>query len=85
MASLTDEKRQEIRQEIAGVLSREHEEVSLTKADLKAAVDAADQWVDDNRASYNSALPAAAQSGLTASQKARLLQFVVQKRFVEGV
>ncbi len=52
----------------------------ITKADLRAAIDAADDWADANASSYNLALPVAARNALTAKQKARLLVFVVSKR-----
>lgn len=58
---------------------------ALNKSDLRAALNAADQWASDNQASYNSALPAAAQAALTSAQKAELLKFVIEKRYVEGV
>ena len=38
----------------------------LTKAQIRAAVDATDQWIDDNAASFNSALPAAVRTALTS-------------------
>ena len=58
---------------------------ALTKAELRAAVDAADQWVSDNASSFNTALPVAARTALNASQKAAILMFVVAKRFGSGV
>lgn len=85
MAVLSESKRIETWGDFMRELSRNREAMSLTKTELRAALDAVDVWVDTNTAAYNSALPAAAQSGLTASQKAQLLLFVVQKRFVEGV
>lgn len=57
------------------------EDSGLTKAQLRAAVDAADDWVDANAAAYNAALPAAARTTLTGAQKARILAAVVSKRF----
>lgn len=57
---------------------------SLTKAQLKAAFDAADQWASDNAASFNAALPAAVRSNLTAAQKVRLLRDVLRKRLEKG-
>ena len=54
----------------------------VDKNDLREAVDAADQWVSDNQVSYNLALPVTARSNLTQAQKARLLWFVVQRRFM---
>jgi hypothetical protein len=59
-------------------------EVPISKVELRAAIDAVDQWVDDNAVGYNQALPVAARSGLTATQKARLLWFVVKRRFEVG-
>lgn len=56
----------------------------LTKVQLQAAVDAADQWVSDNAASFNSALPVAARSALTASQKSALLMYILIRRFQVG-
>lgn len=56
----------------------------LTKADLRAAVDAADQWVSDNAAAFNAALPVAARGALTAAQKSHLLTAAIQARFASG-
>lgn len=55
--------------------------IAVNKAELRAAVNAADQWVSDNAASFNAALPAAARNGLTAAQKAWLLSGVLAHRF----
>jgi hypothetical protein len=54
---------------------------ALTKADLKAAVDAIDAWIDANAASFNQAIPQPARGALTAKQKAWLFFFVVRRRF----
>jgi hypothetical protein len=54
--------------------------IAVTKSTLRAAVDAADDWADTNAVSYNLALPAAAQSGLTSKQKALVLAYVVLQR-----
>lgn len=54
---------------------------ALSKAELRAAVDAIDQWVDDNASSFNSAIPQPARGTLTAKQKAQILMLVVQRRF----
>lgn len=52
----------------------------ITKADLRAAFNAADDWADANANEYNSALPQPARSTLTAKQKAHLLMAVIAKR-----
>jgi hypothetical protein len=54
---------------------------SITKADLRAALDAADVWADSNAASYNAALPQPARTALSARQKARLLAYVIMRRY----
>ena len=54
---------------------------AITKAELRAAFNAADDWADANAAAYNSALPVAARTNLTAKQKARLLAYVITRRF----
>jgi Ni2+-binding GTPase involved in maturation of urease and hydrogenase len=59
--------------------------VSITKADLRAAVDALDDWFDANAATLNTALPVAARNGLTTTQKARLLRAVIARRYLSGV
>jgi hypothetical protein len=53
---------------------------ALTKADLRAAVDAADGWLDTNAASFNSAIPQPARGQLTTAQKALLLAVVALAR-----
>ena len=54
---------------------------AITKADLRAAVDALDNWLDANAAAINAAIPQPARSALTAGQKARLLARVALRRW----
>ncbi len=65
---------------IDGIMAR-HEVTALTKPQLDAAIAAVDQWVDDNVASYNLAIPQPARSLLTAQQKVELLMAVTRARF----
>jgi hypothetical protein len=58
---------------------------TLVKADIRAALNAIDQWVSDNAAAFNSAIPQPARAQLTSAQKARLLWYVARKRFDKGV
>lgn len=58
---------------------------TLLKAAFSDAVNAVDQWVEDNSASYNSAIPQPARGGLTTKQKAGLLMLVVAKRYKVAV
>lgn len=66
------------------VMRDNKEAISVVKLDLRAAVDAADQWAEDNQASFNSALPLPARTELTAKQKALLLMEVIKRRYVVG-
>jgi hypothetical protein len=54
---------------------------TVTKSDLQAAVNAADDWVDANAASFNTALPATFRANASTSQKSLLLVAVVLMRF----
>lgn len=85
MATMTSPQRAEVHAEVMRDLSRETEPCSCNKPNLRAALDAIDQWVSDNAAAFNSAIPLPARTQLTASQKARLLMVVVGKRFKVGV
>jgi len=82
MAVLPDSDRLRIYRGLMRYWSSLREGVSgILKTDLKAAVDAADQWVEDNSVSYNNALPATFRTNATASQKSILLVAVVLMRF----
>lgn len=82
MAVLADQDRSEINRAFQALVSARREAFgALTKADIRAAVDAIDGWVDANQASFNSAIPQPARAQLTAKQKAELLLFVVRRRF----
>jgi hypothetical protein len=54
---------------------------AVTKADLRAAVNALDDFMEANAAAINAAIPQPARSALTAAQKARLLALVVLRRW----
>lgn len=81
MAVMDDTNRATTLARIMVDLSDDHESCAITKTDLRAAINAVDAWVDGNAASFNSALPAAARTGLTAPQKARLLAAVIRRRW----
>jgi len=81
MAKLTDGDRTLLWAKTMSDLSITRESLTLAKGDLRAALNAVDDWVDDNQLSFNQALPQPARSALTASQKARLLTLIVRRRF----
>jgi len=57
---------------------------SMDRNDLKAAVDAADDWANNNAIAFNSTLPQPARGVLTASQKALILSLVIARRYIVG-
>lgn len=84
MAALIEADRRELWAQLMNALSSDREPCAVTKQDLRAAIDAADDWVEANKASYNAALPQPARSTLTPAQKARLLALVILKRYERG-
>lgn len=62
-------------------LSNNRTPMSLTKDQLRAVIDAIDDWVDANAVSLNQAIPQPQRGILTARQKAQLLVYVVTRRF----
>lgn len=82
MAALSTADRAALHAQVMRDLSSVSEALgALTKADLAAAINAADDWADANAASYNSAIPQPARNALTASQKARILSYVIRRRY----
>lgn len=81
MAILTDEQREEEWADFMYTLSNAAERLDLNKPELRAAINATDDWIEANSASFNNALPAAAKAALTAKQKTRLFMAVARKRF----
>lgn len=84
MAVLSGQDRILVAVQVAQGLSSSREPCGLNKVQFRAAIDAADAWADANAAAYNSALPPAARTTLTVAQKARILAFVLRKRWEVG-
>jgi hypothetical protein len=57
---------------------------TLTKADLRAAVNALDDYLNTNAVVINTAIPQPARGALTAPQKALLLVYVIRQRYLKG-
>lgn len=53
---------------------------SFTKAELQAAVNAIDSFLDDNASTLNQALPAAFRGSASSAQKAAVYGFVAMRR-----
>lgn len=56
------------------------ESCAFIKPELAAAIAAADQWADDNAASYNSALPVSFRTKATPLRKTVVLVYVIIDR-----
>lgn len=84
MAALSSADRQELWAEYQLEISKAREALGLSKADLRAAVDAIDDWLNTNAAALNSAIPQPARGALSTPQKARLLNAVVRQRYLKG-
>lgn len=58
------------------------EATGFTKSEMRAAVNAVDDYMEANAGSINSALPTPFRTGASTAQKARLLMLVVARRFL---
>lgn len=83
MAQLPEDDRLKIWRGLMRYWSSTGEPTPFVKADLKAAVDALDTWLDDNAATVNSALPQPFRGAATQEQKAVLLSALVAMRYTE--
>lgn len=77
MAVMSSEERRRVWAQLMRVNT---ETMSITKADLRAAVDATDQWIEDNSSAYNLAIPQPARGALSATQKTLLFTYVAMRR-----
>jgi hypothetical protein len=83
MAELTTAMRQKIWRGLMRWWSNLWELTDLSKSDLQAAINATDTWIENNQGGFNSALPSAAQSGLTTAQKTLMFCAVALARVDE--
>lgn len=84
MAVLSTEDRVETWADYMRAASNDGDLLTLTKPDLRAAVNALDDFLNTNAAAINTAIPQPARGALTAAQKARLLVFVINRRYLSG-
>jgi hypothetical protein len=82
MAVLPDGDRSDVHSAIMKHWSRQLESTgTLTKSELRDAVNSTDQWIEDNQGSFNNSLPTNVKDTLTAVQKARLFMMVADRRW----
>lgn len=84
MAVLSDQERAEITAKYMEDLSRSRTPIPVSKAELRAAVNATDDWQDQNAAGYNAALPQPARGALSTAEKSNLFTRVSDKRYKRG-
>ena len=78
--ALTNEQRKEIWARFMSDLSAVPEMIgdgTINKHQLRDVVDAIDDWIDANAASFNNALPEPGKSQLSGKQKYRLFKMVL--------
>lgn len=81
MAALSDQDRHELHAELMrGIITNG----GLTKAQLRAAVDGIDGYIDANVVAMNAAIPQPARGVLTTAEKARLFALVALRRYERG-
>lgn len=81
MAELSTEDRQRIWRGLMRYWSNLWETlVGCTKADLQAAINATDTWIENNQVSYNAALPNPFKTNATQAQKTLLFCCVAAMR-----
>ena len=81
MAVLSDPDRQEV---TAKYMTDNTDVFTLTKADIRAAVNALDDFFNANAAAINATLPLPARTALSQAQKAHLLTLVIAQRYLKG-
>lgn len=80
MAVMSDTDRKRARTWFLRILQEAAQEAGFSKAELDAALAAADSWADSNSASYNTALPQPFRGAADANMKALLLAAVCMRR-----
>ena len=80
MAVLSDTDRARVRRGLARYWSRWWTGTTISKTDMRAAVNATDDFIDNNQGAYNQALPEEARTALTQTQKTLLFCAVALAR-----
>jgi hypothetical protein len=84
MPILSNEERAEITRSFMAETSDLGEDLGITKVDIRAAVDATDDWRVANASSANQALPLPFRSVASAAQKSRVMTLVIARAYQTG-
>ena len=79
--ALTTEQRQELFAKFQRHQSSSRTLMNVSKVDLKNAVDAIDDWMDDNATSFNNAIPIPARTTMSMKQKLRIFMSILKIRW----
>ena len=85
MAALSAQDREALFGKYASDISLRRLPTGLTKAELRAAINAIDDWADANQTSFNTSIPQPARAALSAKEKAMLLMYVIARRWEVSV
>lgn len=85
MAYLSDTDRARIWRGLMRYWSNLREVMPWSAPQFRAAVNATDEWIDDNQVSYNAALPNPFKTNATAMQKTLLFTAVALMRVSPGL
>lgn len=80
MAVLPANERSAVSADYQRYKSDARESIPITKAQLRAAIDAIDDWLEANAAALNAAIPQPARGALNAQQKLDLILRVLNRR-----
>lgn len=80
MAALIAEERRRVWAHLMRRWDKALGRIPVTKTELRAAVDATDQWIEDNQASFNTALPQPFRGAATAPMKTLMFCYVAMRR-----
>jgi hypothetical protein len=81
MAVLSDADRADVTTQCMQQMAGPH---TILKADIRAAVNALDDWLNTNAPSANQALPQPARSAMSLADKALMNTLIVDKRYRTG-
>ena len=84
MAVLSQQLRNECCQELMADLSANREVLDLAKAEVQAAVNAADDYQNAHAAEMKAAIPQPARGNMTNAQLARMVNLVNRYRYIDG-
>lgn len=83
-AVLVDADRVEVWAKFMREASQNNVAFPISKTDLRAAINAADDWANTNASSYNSALPLPARTALSSQAKTLILVYILEQRWLKG-